>query len=165
MKILLNRRFKGAEYTIGSLYLNGTYFCDTLEDAVRDHNKDGDLNDPGEGKVYGQTAIPYGEYRVIVSRSPKFGRMLPRLLDVPHFEGILIHRGNTHHDSAGCILVGENKVKGKVINSTISLVVLVFILPLVDFPLMFVIFMYAYISSSVVYHQLVIRFFLFFRFY
>ena len=118
MKILLNRRFKGAEYTIGSLYLNGTYFCDTLEDTVRDHNKDGDLNDPGEGKVWGRTAIPYGEYQVIVNRSPKFGRALPRLLNVPHFEGILIHRGNTHHDSAGCILVGENKVKGKVINST-----------------------------------------------
>ena len=118
MKLLLKRRYLGDEYTIGSLFINDTYFSDTLEDKVRDHNKDGDLNDPGEGKVYGKTAIPYGEYQVIVNRSPKFGRMLPRLLNVPHFEGILIHRGNTHHDSAGCILVGENKVKGKVINST-----------------------------------------------
>ena len=118
MKLLLKRRYLGDEYTIGSLFINDTYFSDTLEDKVRDHNKDGDLNDPGEEKVYGKTAIPYGEYQVIVNRSPKFGRMLPRLLNVPHFEGILIHRGNTHHDSAGCILVGENKVKGKVINST-----------------------------------------------
>jgi hypothetical protein len=55
---------------------------------------------------------------VIVNRSPKFKRELPRLLDVPHFEGVLIHRGNTAEDSAGCILVGENKVKGQVINST-----------------------------------------------
>ena len=118
MKLLLKRRYLGDEYTIGSLFINDTYFSDTLEDKVRDHNKDGDLNDPGEGKVYGKTAIPYGEYQVIVNKSPKFGRMLPRLLNVPHFEGILIHRGNTHYDSAGCILVGENKVKGKVINST-----------------------------------------------
>src|SRR5690606_4267962 len=112
------RMYRRPDYTIGSLFINGNYFCDTLEDTDRDHNKDGDLNDPGEGKIYGRTAIPYGEYRVIVDKSPKFGRRLPRLLNVPHFDGILIHRGNTHHDTAGCILVGENKVKGRVINST-----------------------------------------------
>lgn len=119
MDIEVKRRYLGSEYTIGSMFVNGEYFCDTLEDKVRDLNKDGDLNDKGEGKVYAQTAIPYGEYEVVVKHSPKFGRMLPRLLDVPYFEGILIHRGNTHQDTGGCILVGENKVKGKVINSTI----------------------------------------------
>lgn len=119
MKIEVKRRYLGENYTIGSMFVNGEYFCDTLEDKVRDLNKDGDLNDKGEGKVYGETAIPYGEYEVVVKHSPKFKRMLPRLLNVPHFEGILIHRGNTAKDSAGCILVGENKVKGKVINSTI----------------------------------------------
>lgn len=119
MKIEVKRIFKGEEYTIGKMYINGEYFCDTLEDKVRDLNKDGDLNDKGEGKVYAQTAIPYGEYEIVVKHSPKFDRILPRLLNVPHFEGILIHRGNTAKDSAGCILVGENKVKGKVINSTI----------------------------------------------
>lgn len=119
MKIEVKRIYKGEEYTIGKMYVNGEYFCDTLEDKVRDLNKDGDLNDKGEGKVYAETAIPYGEYEVVVNHSPKFKRMLPRLLNVPHFEGILIHRGNTAKDSAGCILVGENKVKGKVINSTI----------------------------------------------
>lgn len=111
MRLLLERRFKGDGYTIGSLYVNGEKFCDTLEDRVRD------LAD-GESKVQGETAIPEGRYRVIVNRSPKFGRDLPRLLDVPQFEGVLIHRGNSAEDSAGCILVGENKVKGKVINST-----------------------------------------------
>ena len=119
MKIEVKRRYLGSEYTIGSMFVNGEYFCDTLEDKVRDLNKDGDLNDKGESKVYAQTAIPYGEYEVVVKHSPKFDRILPRLLNVPHFEGILIHRGNTAKDSAGCILVGENKVKGKVINSTI----------------------------------------------
>ena len=118
MKLKLKRRFFAEEYTIGTLSIDGVRFCDTLENKNRDHNKDGDLNDPGEGKVYAKTAIPFGTYKVIVNRSPKFKRDLPRLLDVPHFEGILIHRGNTAKDSAGCILVGENKVKGQVINST-----------------------------------------------
>ncbi|HIT81826.1 MAG TPA: hypothetical protein IAD09_06270 [Candidatus Caccoplasma merdavium] len=111
MKLRLVRRFKGDTYTIGSLSVNGEKFCDTLEDRVRDLAG-------GEAKVPGETAIPEGRYKVIVNRSPKFGRDLPRLLDVPMFEGVLIHRGNTAEDSAGCILVGENKVKGKVINST-----------------------------------------------
>lgn len=111
MKLRVERRVKGDTYTIGSLYVNGEKFCDTLEDRVR--NLAG-----GESKVPGETAIPEGRYKVIVNRSPKFGRDLPRLLDVPQFEGVLIHRGNTDKDSSGCILVGENKVKGKVINST-----------------------------------------------
>lgn len=110
MKLKLTRRFKGSDYTIGQLFMDGAYFCDTLEDRVR--------NMPIEAKVAGSTAIPAGTYKVIVNRSPKFGRELPRLVDVPYFEGVLIHRGNTNKDTAGCILVGENKQKGKVINST-----------------------------------------------
>lgn len=111
MELRVERRFKGKTYTIGTMYVNGERFCDTLEDRVRDLGG-------GERKVPGETAIPEGRYKVIVNRSPKFGRDLPRLLDVPMFEGVLIHRGNTAEDSAGCILVGENKEKGKVINST-----------------------------------------------
>lgn len=118
MKITVQRRFRAETYTIGKMFIDGNYFCDTLEDKDRDINHDGDLNDAGEGKVYSETAIPYGRYKVILNMSPKFGRLLPRLLDVPHFDGILIHRGNTDKDSAGCILVGENKVVGRVINST-----------------------------------------------
>lgn len=114
MELLLKRRYKGPTYTVGSLYLNGKYFCDTIEDKVRDLTK--------EPKVKHQTAIPEGTYKVIVNRSPKFKRELPRLLNVPHFEGILIHgvkqgavANQTH--SSGCILVGENKVVGGLINS------------------------------------------------
>jgi hypothetical protein len=117
MKLELKRRFLGESYTIGSLLIDGKKFCDTLEDRVRDLNKNG-VFDGDEKKVYGETAIPYGTYDVVVDYSPKFKRELPRLQNVRHFEGILIHRGNTAEDSAGCILVGENKVKGKVINST-----------------------------------------------
>ena len=106
MKLKLHRRFLGENYTIGTLYVDGVKFCDTLEDTVR------------EVKIKHETAIPYGTYDVILNRSPKFKRELPRLLDVPNFEGILIHRGNTAKDSSGCILLGENTVKGKVVNST-----------------------------------------------
>lgn len=116
MKLTLKRRFKADTYTIGSLYVNNEYFCDTLEDTDRDLNKNGRF-DNGEQKIPEKTAIPYGTYQVIVNVSPKLKRETPRLLNVPHFEGILIHSGNTHQDTEGCILVGENKEKGKVINS------------------------------------------------
>jgi len=121
MRLQLKRIAKRSEYTIGKLYVDGNYFCDTLEDPVRvlkDINKDGDFSDLGEGKIYGKTAIPPGKYDITVTYSPKFGRSLPRLKNVPGFEGILIHRGNSAKDTAGCILVGENKVIGRVINST-----------------------------------------------
>ena len=110
MKLQLERKYLKPEYTIGQLKVDGNFFCDTLEDQVRDLSR--------EKKVPGQTAIPAGKYEVIVNISPRFKRKLPRLLNVPGFEGILIHRGNTPEDTAGCILVGENKAKGKVINST-----------------------------------------------
>jgi len=118
MKLLLERKYLTGTYTIGSLFVDGEYFSDTIEDKVRDLNKDGDLDDPGETKVDSQTAIPYGTYKVLLTMSPKFTRLLPLVLDVPGFTGIRIHRGNTAEDSSGCILVGENKEKGKVINST-----------------------------------------------
>ena len=92
MKLLVKRKFLGKNYTIGALYIDGKYFCDTLEDRVVDIDKSGEF-DGDEKKVAGKSAIPYGEYKVVVNRSPKFKRELPRLLDVPHFEGILIHRG------------------------------------------------------------------------
>lgn len=117
MRLKLERKYFKEDYTIGNLYVNGEFFSNTLEDKNRDLNKNGRF-DNGETKVYGQTCIPFGTYRIIVNMSPKFGRELPRLLDVPHFEGILIHRGNSPENTLGCILVGENKVKGKVINST-----------------------------------------------
>ena len=110
MRWKVERLYLKPKYTIGRLYVDGKYFCDTLEDQVRDLMKD--------KKVPGQTAIPVGEYEIIVNVSPRFCRKLPRLLNVPGFDGILIHRGNKAEDTAGCILVGENKERGKVINST-----------------------------------------------
>lgn len=131
MELKLYRIARREDYTIGKLYINDIYECDTLEDKVRDYNKDSDLNDPNEQKVYGKTAIPYGRYKITLKvMSPKYsqrssylwcGGYLPRLLDVPHFEGILIHGGNSASDSYGCVLVGENKVKGRLINSMATL--------------------------------------------
>lgn len=109
MKLTLKRVALKPTYTIGRLYVDGKYFCDTIEDKVRDLKK--------EAKVKGQTAIPYGTYEVTWSYSPRFKKFTPRLQNVPQFEGVLIHSGNTAADTEGCIIVGENKVVGKVINS------------------------------------------------
>jgi hypothetical protein len=94
------------------------HFCDTLEDVDRGLTQSMSPEEIKRIKIPHETAIPTGVYKVTVNMSPAKKRLLPRLLDVPGFSGILIHRGNTKHDSSGCILVGENKVKGKVINST-----------------------------------------------
>lgn len=94
-------------YTIGKLYIDGVYLCDTLEDKVR----------PLGEKVYGQTAIPEGTYELRWAYSPKFKRNLPRVIDVPGFKGVLIHPGNVIADTEGCILPGENKAKGLILDS------------------------------------------------
>lgn len=108
MKLLLERIYKAPTYTIGKLYIDGNLFCDVLEDVVR----------PEGVKVYGETAIPFGTYKVKLTMSNRFKKVMPILLDVPMFEGIRIHAGNTEADTSGCLLVGENTIKGKVINST-----------------------------------------------
>jgi len=118
MRLRLERKYLGEEYTIGHLYVDEVRLCEVIEDKVRDVNADGDLDDEGEEKVYGETAIPYGLYNMDLTMSPKFKRLLPIILDVPHFTGIRIHRGNTAKDSHGCLLPGKNKEKGKVLNST-----------------------------------------------
>lgn len=100
--------------TIGDLYIDGTFFCYTLEDIVRDLkdlNNDGDFDDVGEGKVYGKTAIPYGEYNVVLSMSNRFKKVLPEVLNVPGYSGVRIHAGNTDKDTHGCPLVGMTKSK------------------------------------------------------
>lgn len=119
MELRLRRLYPKAKYTIGKLYINGVAYCDTLEDPVRDFNKDGDLLDEGEEKVYADTAIPYGRYQVTITYSPKFKRDLPLLLGVKHFTYIRIHAGNTTRDTWGCILVGENTKLGELTNSRV----------------------------------------------
>ena len=129
MNILIERRYKKETYTISNVYINGRFFCNAIEDKDRNLYDSMPLAEIRRRKVYGETAIPYGTYKVDMNTvSPKYskrnpsytrpyGHKLPRLENVKGFEGILIHAGNTAKDSYGCIIVGENKVKGKVINS------------------------------------------------
>jgi hypothetical protein len=128
MKLVLKRIAKKSNYTIGKLYVDGTYFCDTLEDTDRGLSDSMKITEIQSKKVYGETAIPTGVYDVTLNvYSPKFGAKsfykevcngyLPRLLNVKGFDGILIHSGNKPTDTLGCILVGENKAVGQVLNS------------------------------------------------
>ena len=112
MKLLVKRKKQVNESTLGELYINGTYYCRTLEDRVRD------LGPNGEGKVFGATAIPAGIYKIILNMSQRFQKILPRLLDVPFFTGILIHKGNTAEDTHGCILVGLEEHGDRITKST-----------------------------------------------
>lgn len=118
IKLRLERRYKGSKYTIGKLFINDEYFCDTIEDIDRGLKSSMSVEYIKKKKVYAETAIPTGTYKIEMTYSSKFKRILPLLVDVKGFSGIRIHRGNTEIDSSGCIIVGENKVKGKVINST-----------------------------------------------
>jgi hypothetical protein len=98
MKLSLKRFEFGPEATVGKLSVNGAFFCFTLEDRVRE----------GAIKVEGTTAIPEGHYGVDLTFSPKFQKVMPLLRNVPRFEGVRIHTGNTSKDTDGCVLVGRH---------------------------------------------------------
>ena len=115
MKLILTRHARRADYTIGRLEdENGIKICDTLEPIWRNY-------DGGEMKIPRKSAIPEGSYRVVVTKSQRFGKYLPLLVGVPGFEGVRIHAGNTSRDTEGCILVGQNLQVGKVLWSRITL--------------------------------------------
>ena len=128
MELILKRIARRDSYTIGHLYIDGQYFCDTIEDTDRGLRQDLPLSVNQAKKRRGVTAIPVGRYRVTLDVfSQRFSKKkqydftrgyLPRLLNVPAFDGILIHIGNTAADSEGCILVGRNTKVGMVLEST-----------------------------------------------
>lgn len=131
MLITVKRIYTNTRYTISHVYIDGSYICDALEDTDRmldDSMSEAEIYDK---KIKGLTAIPTGKYRVLMdiisykySNSPFYKRIcgckVPRLLNVPCWSGILFHTGNTHEDTEGCILLGFNKIKGKVIDSKIA---------------------------------------------
>jgi hypothetical protein len=95
MELSLKRAHGTKDYTHGNLYIDGQFFCHTLEDQERDI------------KIAGVTAIPLGKYRCIINFSPRYKRMMILLINVPDFEGVRIHSGNTADNTEGCILVGR----------------------------------------------------------
>ena len=97
MQITVKRLHKSDNSIIGELLIDGIFECFTLEDPERDV------------KIKGETAIPKGTYKVIINKSNRFKRLLPLLLNVPNFEGVRIHSGNSNHDTEGCILVGKTR--------------------------------------------------------
>lgn len=112
MELVLNRILKTNDYTIGELSVNGKYLCDTIEDTVRPLPESCPNTPKGiackcKEKVYGKTAVPAGTYKVKLGYSNRFRRILPQVLDVPHFLGILIHSLNQSSETEGCIGVGE----------------------------------------------------------
>ena len=128
MELLLDRKYRKETYSIGNLYVDGVFFSNTLEDTDRNLFQGMQENWIKERKVYGETAIPFGRYKITLKqKSQKYSKKkkylevcngyVPRLINVPGFEGILIHSGNTPKDVFGCILVGENKIKGGLTNS------------------------------------------------
>jgi hypothetical protein len=108
MKLELLRRWLTDVCTIGELYVNGEFECFTLEDVVR------------EQKIHSRTAIPAGEYQVVITPSARFKKDLPLLLNVPNFSGIRIHPGNTAADTEGCILVGTKKFENRIGESRVA---------------------------------------------
>ena len=121
MELNVKRIARKDGYTIGCLFINNEYFCDTLEDTDRGLKDTMQVDEILAKKVKAETAIPTGKYDVILTFSPRFKRVLPLLLNVKEYEGVRIHAGNTNKDTEGCLLVGDNKVKGQVINSRATL--------------------------------------------
>ena len=113
MKLLLVRDVYAPRFTLGKLHVNNIRQFYTIEDKVREVK-----GEPVEcWKVPGETAIPAGTYPVVITKSKRFNKPMPLLLDVPGFLGIRIHAGNRHPDTEGCILVGTMRTSDGVANS------------------------------------------------
>ena len=117
MRIVVKRTAKMNDYTIGNLYIDGQFFCNTLEDTDRELNDSQSLLYIKAKKIFSKTAIPTGTYKVDLTYSYRFKRILPLIVGVKGFDGIRIHQGNFPKDTEGCILVGKNTFKGGVFDS------------------------------------------------
>ena len=125
MEIKLIRKYYQAKYTIGRLYVNNRFFSDCLEPPSLHLTERSALGTILIAKYKGYRAIPTGRYRILITRSRRFGRWLPLLMNVKGFEGIRIHAGNKPEDTRGCILPGFNRRKGYVLDSTRCVLTLV----------------------------------------
>lgn len=117
MELKLLRYPSTSNYTEGKLYIDGAYFCDTLEDQDRGLYQHMSLAEIKTVKVYGETCIPYGTYKVELTYSPKFKKIMPAILDVKGFTGVRMHNGSYTYHSSGCPLVGIKYKDGMLTNS------------------------------------------------
>lgn len=117
MRITLIRIANKPTYCIGKLYIDGKYFCDTIEDVDRGLSDEMTVEEILKKKVKGETAIPTGIYPVYLTYSPKYKKQMPLIDNVKGYSGIRIHSGNTSKDTEGCLIVGKNKEVGKVLES------------------------------------------------
>lgn len=120
MEIVLEREIRSVTTTIGRLFVDGQYECFVLEDEDRGLKQSMPLVEIVERKIYGKTCIPEGRYRVIINQSNRFKRLLPLLLNVPGYEGIRIHPGNTEENTEGCLLPGRVRRADKVLESRLA---------------------------------------------
>lgn len=116
MEIKVIRKYFKETYTIGKMFIEGNMFCEVLEDRDRGLSDDMSLSQIKKIKIYSKTAIPYGRYEVKSYFWPKYRKVYPWLQNVKGFTGILCHQGRTADHSSGCLLLGENKIKGGLIN-------------------------------------------------
>lgn len=117
LRLMIDRAWKKADYTISRFFVNDERWCECLEDTDRGLTSSMPISEIKAKKVYGRTAIPSGKYQVTLTYSPKFRKYLPIVNDVKCFSGILFHAGNTNRDTEGCILLGKNTKVGMVTNS------------------------------------------------
>lgn len=124
LNLRVDRQWKKKNYTIGNLYIDGVFFSNVLEDTVRGLRQDMTPEEIQKIKVYGETAIPSGKYEVCITPSARFRCPLPLLINVPGYEGVRIHAGNTARDTHGCLLPGKNDRVGQVSNSRATMAAL-----------------------------------------
>lgn len=117
MELKLTRFEKTDNSTISKLFINEEYFCYALEDKDRGLNQNMDLLQIKARKIHGKTAIPYGRYQIVITFSNRFKKPLPLIMNVPGFEGIRIHPGNTPANTEGCLLPGTTYETDRVNNS------------------------------------------------
>ena len=117
MRLTLKRIANRDTYCIGKLYINGKFFSNTLEDRDRGLDSSMSLEELKKKKIKAETAIPTGIYKVLLTYSPKYKRVMPLVNNVPAYSGIRIHSGNSAKDTEGCILVGKNTIVGRLTDS------------------------------------------------
>ena len=117
MKLTLKRKIFTKDSTTGELFIDDVFECFTLEDIDRGLTSTMPMDEIEKTKVHATTAIPYGDYEIVITFSNRFKCLMPLLIDVKGFSGVRVHTGNRSTDTEGCILVGKTKGLDFIVNS------------------------------------------------